>query len=1106
MVTFRVLGSLEADDGARRVDLRGPRHRAVLARLLVARGRVVPVRWLVDDLWDEPPEGARGAVQTFVGALRKALEPDRPARTPSRLLVTSPPGYVLRAAATDVDAWRAEAALARAGELLAHGDAPAALHALDDVLAAWRGGAYAEFAELDWARAEAARIDDLRLVALERRAEAALALGRPEAAAADLDAHVRAHPTREDAWWLLASALYAAGRQADALAALRRAQETLRERTGLDPGPRLRRLHEDVLAQAPHLLRDRPGPVAHPVVVVRETPGAAGSDGADPHPFVGRDPELAVLDAAAAEVVAGARPGLVLVSGVAGAGKSSLARRFAADRARTGWTTTWAESPEARGAADDPWSRVVRELADPERAAVPPPPEGPDDPVTRRRDRHAAVLGALAASSSRGPVLVVLDDLQWADEETLTLLVAATRGAPAPPAAGPVLVVGTFRSTEVSAELAAALAQLARAEPARVHLGGLDPDDVGALARALSGGALRPAAVRAIHDRTGGNPFFVRELVRVWEADGEAALGRVPTGVRDVIRHRLARLPQAAQTHLRRAADAGPEVDVDTLLALDGDEDAVLDALDAALLAGFLVEVGDDRLRFAHALVREALVEDVPRSRRAAWHAAVAQHLAATRPEDVEAVTHHVLRAGSRVPAAEVARWTRAAAERAERRTAPREAARLWRESLTALDRSPTGDPRVRLETLMGRVRTLAVTGRLDEARTHRAEAVDAAVRLGDPALTAAVLGSFDVPAVWPANDDPALSARLADIAERTLVALPATDDAARARLLVTIAMERRADPGPRGAQAAREAERLARRLDDPLLVALALDARFLHTVDRAGLARERARLGHDLLDVAGDSPDLATFAVLGHLVLVQASAALADLAAADHHAAAVDALAERYDLPLVTPLTGWYAALRLAVEGRTDDARTAYRAAAAGLVGTGMTGLERGALPFALLSLDPALRVPPGLGPDDFGPYAPWVRPLVLLADGDVTSARDAVRALPEPPRDLLREARLCLQGHAAVATGDLVAAELVHAALLPAAHELAGAGSGLVALGPVALHLGRLAAFLGRPAQAAEHHRLALVVADRVGAPHWAAAARAALDGLDAEGAARE
>jgi DNA-binding SARP family transcriptional activator len=123
VVRYAVLGPLEVESERGSVDLKGLRHRAVLARLLIAHGRAVPVTRLIDDLWDEAPEGARGALQTFVGALRSALEPDRPPRTPARLLVTVSTGYALRADPDGVDAWRFEAAVAGSAQLLAPGQA-----------------------------------------------------------------------------------------------------------------------------------------------------------------------------------------------------------------------------------------------------------------------------------------------------------------------------------------------------------------------------------------------------------------------------------------------------------------------------------------------------------------------------------------------------------------------------------------------------------------------------------------------------------------------------------------------------------------------------------------------------------------------------------------------------------------------------------------------------------------------------------------------------------------------------------------------------------------------------------------------------------------------
>ncbi|GDY55741.1 hypothetical protein SVIO_063640 [Streptomyces violaceusniger] len=251
-VGFGVLGPVvawDADADGRAIALKGPRHRAVLARLIVARRRVVPVSRLIEDLWTEPPPGAVGAVRTFVAALRRALEPQRPPRTPARLLVTEGPGYALRADPDAVDAWRFEQDVADAATLPPDG----ALPRLEEALGRWRGPAYAEFADEGWARGERSRLAELRLHAVERQAEARLALGRAAEAVPDLEAHLAEHPWREGAWRALALALYRTGRQGDALAVLRRARTLLVEQLGVDPGPELRRLETDILGQAPHL-------------------------------------------------------------------------------------------------------------------------------------------------------------------------------------------------------------------------------------------------------------------------------------------------------------------------------------------------------------------------------------------------------------------------------------------------------------------------------------------------------------------------------------------------------------------------------------------------------------------------------------------------------------------------------------------------------------------------------------------------------------------------------------------------------------------------------------------------------------------------------------
>ncbi|MFJ6166676.1 BTAD domain-containing putative transcriptional regulator [Micromonospora orduensis] len=1084
-VTFGVLGPVTAATEAGPVPLRGHRQRLVLARLLIAHGRVVPVDRLVDDLWDDAPDGAVGAIRTFVADLRRALEPDRPPRTPPRILLTEASGYALRADPDAVDAYRFEAAVGEAGRLVAAERPAPALEALDAALGLWRGPAYADCANEAWAVAEVNRLDELRMLAVERRAEALLALGRPDEAAADLPAHLAGNPLREDAWRLLAMARYRAGRQGDALAALREARDVLVTALGVDPGPELRRLESDILAQAPHLTPrlDAAAPDVGAVdgpVVTADRPVVAARE----RPFVGRDAELARLRLAADTAVGRRRPALALLSGEPGAGKTALAETLTRQLAAQGWATAWGRSPEYEGApAAWPWTQVTEALAG-STGVDEADDAGTGDPSVTRFRRHRAVASLVSAVADRQPVLIVLDDLHRADGDTLDLLTALLAGPQ--PASGPVLILATYRATEISPALTAALARAAGLEPVREYLAGLPAPATGELARAVAGVDLDAATAQLIHHRSGGNPFFVRELAQLYAGEGDAALAAVPPGVRDVIRHRLAQLPAPTRTVLRQAAVLGRDLDPQVLGALSDDPSTVLDAVDRALAAGFLVERDTDgQLRFTHILVRDTLYADLSAPRRAAWHGAAAEVLRQREPVEPAALAHHLLRAGGPVAAGRAAAYARTAAEQAERGGNPHEAARLWRQAIDAYDRSGGVHHRERLTALVGLGRALAVTGRLAEARRERAEAITAAESVGDPLLIEEVLAGFDVPAIWTRNDDDLLSGRIAQAAERALAALGATGSARRSRLLSTLALELRGTASDRGRRAADEAETIARTVGDPGLLAFALNARFMHTFDRVGLAAERARIGAELVDLAARH-QLVTFEVLGHLVLVQAACALADRPAADTHARAADRLAERYELPLVGVFTRWYAALRLALDGESAAAADAYRAAADRLPADAMPGLTRGLLPLALLGLRLADDRPPPKPDDegwaglDWGPHEPWVRPLLLAAAGDRTAAGQALRALPPGPHDLLREVRLCLVGRAARLLGDRVTMDRVHAELLPAADELA-AGSGVLTVGPVAGHLADLAAALGRDDEAARHRRTARAVTAR-------------------------
>ena len=258
---FHVLGPLEVTHDGRTVAVGGPRARAVLAMLLLDANRVVAADRLVDELW--PQHGQeRGAanLQVRLSELRRALrsvgEGDR--------LVTRAPGYVLRVGADELDMVKFEQLVSAGREALAASDAETAIVFLDQSLELWRGPALADLGDGRYASAERARLDEQRLAALESRIEAQLACGRHHATIAELETLTAANPLRERFWRYRLLALYRCGRQAEALRAYRELRATLTEQLGIEPGPELRKLHEQILCQDPDL--DYPA---------RSTPGAA---------------------------------------------------------------------------------------------------------------------------------------------------------------------------------------------------------------------------------------------------------------------------------------------------------------------------------------------------------------------------------------------------------------------------------------------------------------------------------------------------------------------------------------------------------------------------------------------------------------------------------------------------------------------------------------------------------------------------------------------------------------------------------------------------------------------------------------------------------------
>jgi class 3 adenylate cyclase/DNA-binding SARP family transcriptional activator/predicted ATPase len=254
-VEFGILGPLAVWSEGRELVLGAAKQRALLASLLLRAGEPVPVARLVDDLWGErPPATAVKAAQVYVSQLRKTLG--------EGVIETHPLGYLLRLEPDDVDVHRFERRLERGRRLLAEGDAAEAATELSAALATWRGPALADFRYEAFARNEAARLDELRVVALEARLEAELALGRHAEAVPELETLVQEHPLRESLRGLLMLALYRTGRQADALAVYQQTREVLREELGLSPGRALQELERAILVQDPALQPRRPAPAA----------------------------------------------------------------------------------------------------------------------------------------------------------------------------------------------------------------------------------------------------------------------------------------------------------------------------------------------------------------------------------------------------------------------------------------------------------------------------------------------------------------------------------------------------------------------------------------------------------------------------------------------------------------------------------------------------------------------------------------------------------------------------------------------------------------------------------------------------------------------------
>ena len=735
-LAVRVLGPFEVLRDEVAVDLGGPRQRAVLAHLALARGRVVPVDRLIDRLWgDDAPASATGTLQSYVSRLRAALEPGRRGAA-ATVLVSEAAGYALRLAPGAIDLERFEA-LATSGRAAMHrNDHAAALADFDAALALWRGRPLSGVGGDESLDATVTRLDEERDAIVEDRFEVLLRLGRHAPAVGGLQEAVDERPLRERRWGQLALALYRSHRQADALRAIASAREILAEELGLVPGPELQALETQILAHAPELIAGAPSSAPAPVPAAAAAAAPAARPPAPSHPWtavrlVGRDREWHLLERALDQ-----RIGVVTIEGEAGIGKTAMLAALADEAERRGWNVLWGRCMEP-GLAPPlwPWIEVLRALVAAPAGGVPIAP-ALTELATPSGNAEAAnlvqVADQLAAELIAGPQprLIVLDDLHWADAPTLDLLSLLIQHLGAAPV---VLAIG-HRPADLSTTplLAASLAGVTRARAVtRVTIGGLDPDGVAELLGDVAGRPPGDDVVAAVHRRSGGNPLFVTELARLNEVT-DLSTEEIPTAVRDIVRGRLAPLPTPTVDILRLAAMLGPAVDLRVLVnAANLDAESCLDALEPAVATRLLAPGEDGRFHFGHDLVRDVLVAELSPLQAARLHlraASATEELFGADRDHAELIAGHRWAARSIDDPLRVADAQLRAADSARLHTAHARADELIDRALTVIQTAPAGAPRLNREIVA--VETML---RVETARSFMVDSLDRiADRIGE--------------------------------------------------------------------------------------------------------------------------------------------------------------------------------------------------------------------------------------------------------------------------------------------------------------------------------------------------------------------------------------
>jgi DNA-binding SARP family transcriptional activator len=1110
-VTIELCGQLAVSVDGRRCesDLPGRQGRLAVAYLALNAGRPVTRERLIAALWGEDaPAGHSQALNVVLSKLRRALGAGVIENAGERAVQLIP------AARVDLDA--VQPALDRAFAARDAGDWPTVTEAADQVAAAADAGLLPGY-EAPWLEDPRRRLEEHGLQARELRGDAGLALGGADLAHAERAATelVERAPFRESGHLLLMRVREAQGNVVEALRVHERLRTLLRDELGVAPGPQVQAEFERLLkAEQAQQAAPPPAPrkaVPPPPPPVRDDGGQffATRSGAR---FVGRRDELERLQLFYERAAEGHRQ-LVLLEGEPGIGKTRLAVQFMQACEADGAIALYGRCDSethvpyqpfvealrryvARTSADRlaPWSaelgRVVPELVAEGETALAEPTER-----YRLFDAAAEVLTDMARAQ---PVVLVLDDLHWADKPTLLMLRQLVRAAED----APIMIVASFRDTERPDALTDMLVQLRREGYFEtISLRGLDEADTSELIGEFGADPVPEHVHRALWEGTKGNPFFLEEMVRhlgAGSAEGNGAPWPVelPEGVREVIDRRLATLSDDARDVLTTAAVVGREFRIELLEEVGSyDEDRLDEVVDESVAAHVVAEMPDvyGCFSFTHSLIRQTLYDGLTGTRRGRLHLRVAEALERLDGDAAELARHFALAPPAR-GATKAVEYAEQAARHASAQLAYEEAARLYEVALQALEQSGAdGEQRCRLLLACGDAQVKA--GDSIAARARFRDAAEAARALGSAKLLSqAALGYGSAGQMAGGVVDETV----VRLIEEALAAVGEEDPALRARLLARLAMELSfSEQTERRAELSSEAVAIAERVGDTRGLGMALVARHWSLWGPQNV-QERLAAANDLLGLAERSGD-ERLAMQGHRWRMMDLLELGEMDAVDIEIDAYMQIAARRKRLSDELYVHLYRAMRLMFAGDFDGAAAEGNAAVR--VGDRIQDTNTGnaTLLLSLMYRRERGRLERLEGPvrayaDRFATIPGWrcVLAWLLAETGRHDEAREILESFAMDnfhglPLDGIWLGAVAYLAETAAELEDATHAAALHDLLEPYADRNVAIGWASTCAGSASRHLGLLADLLGSRDEAITRLEAALAMNEHMRARPW-------------------